>query len=97
MEESIKNADLSFLCCCRRQFLNWATEIEELRAGDSQRKKEELRLLSELNSIKRKLAEKEFEQQTNANVEQQTHVAETDNWRRTNEQQQREINELKVS
>lgn len=96
MDEGFNDEDLLFISRYRRQFQCLAGELERLRSSDLQRKKEELRLVSELNSLKQIICEHEIEKQTIKNEESQHHEAERRRWRQEQEQQQREANELKV-
>lgn len=92
----MKNADLLFLSRYRRQFQCLAAEMERLKCADLLRKKEELRLVAEVNNLKQRISEHELEKQTITNKTDQEHEAEADRWRQASEQQRREINELKV-
>lgn len=91
-----EDEDISFLCRYRRQFQSLAAEMEHLRSSNFRRKKEELKLISELNALKRKINEDGVQKQAASAFAAQQHEAAASNWRRDSEQQQREIAELRV-
>lgn len=91
-----EDADISFLCRYRRQFQSLAAEMEHLRSSDLRRKKEELKLISEINELKRKINEDGVQKRAASAFAAQQQEAAASGWRRDGEQQQREIAELRV-
>ncbi|KAL8426297.1 hypothetical protein Efla_001404 [Eimeria flavescens] len=96
MSDSSLGADFLFADRCKRHMQFVASEIERLKATDSTRKKEELRLIGEVNQLKCKISEMEFEKQTIIEQAKAECEKEGSRWRQTTEQQNREIKELKA-
>lgn len=95
-ESFFTDEDLLFISRYRRQFQNLSGDLERLRSSDTQRRKEELCLVSELNKLKQIICEHEIEKQSIKNEESQLHEMERRRWQQEQERQQRETSELKV-
>ncbi|KAL8270490.1 hypothetical protein Esti_005583 [Eimeria stiedai] len=96
MEDSVATADILFVARVRRQLQSMCSELQHLKAADLERKKEELRLVAEVNALRWKVGELEVEKQVHSTQANEQYEAKKGKWRLTQEQQQREITELKV-
>ncbi|KAL8451231.1 hypothetical protein Emed_002104 [Eimeria media] len=88
-------SDMMFVGRVRRELQNFKSEIQHLKTVDLERKKEELRLVDELNILRAKIADLTVEKHALSTQANDLYETEKSRWRLMQEQQQREISELK--